>query len=143
MLTFFLSGAFASFHLSIKLNSLIPEAANVLIGPALIAFILILSFPKSCAKYLTLASNAAFDWPAPEKKETSPTTEYYYYYDATPSEPSPAPTQEYTYEPTEEYTYDVEPQQQTSDYLGSSTEEIVEELCKRKLEYTMKISRGN
>ena len=41
----------------------IAEAANVLIGPALIAFTLMPLAPKSLAKYLTLASKADLQTP--------------------------------------------------------------------------------
>ena len=45
------------------LKSEIPDAANVLIGPAEIALTLILYLPKSAAKYFTLVSNADFAIP--------------------------------------------------------------------------------
>ena len=40
-----------------------PEAAKVLMGPADIALTLMLSLPKSSAKYFTEASKAAFATP--------------------------------------------------------------------------------
>ena len=46
-----------------KLKSPIPEAARVLIGPALIAFTRTFLSPISTARYLTLDSNAAFATP--------------------------------------------------------------------------------
>ena len=46
-----------------NLKSPIPEAAKVLIGPALIALTLTFFSPRSTAKYLTLASKAAFATP--------------------------------------------------------------------------------
>jgi hypothetical protein len=45
------------------LKSPIPDAAKVLMGPADIALTLMLSLPKSSAKYLTEVSNAAFATP--------------------------------------------------------------------------------
>ena len=56
MSTFLLRKEWSSFHLYKNFASPIAEAANVLIGPALIAFTLIPKTPKSLAKYLTLAS---------------------------------------------------------------------------------------
>ncbi len=63
MVTFFLSGAWALFHLSINPKSPIPAAASVLIGPAEIALTLIPSRPRSSARYFVVISNAALATP--------------------------------------------------------------------------------
>ena len=46
-----------------NLKSPIPEAAKVLMGPALIALTRIFFSPRSEARYLTLASKAAYAIP--------------------------------------------------------------------------------
>ena len=61
--TFLCKGAFSSTNVKTELKSLIPFADNVLMGPADILFTLIPSFPKLAARYLTLASSAAFATP--------------------------------------------------------------------------------
>ena len=53
------NGELNSFHFKIYLKSEIPEAANVLIGPAEIALTLIFFLPRSTAMYFTLVSRAA------------------------------------------------------------------------------------
>ena len=63
IVTFRLSGELSSFHFNMYLKSPMPEAAKVLMGPADIALTLMLSLPKSSAKYFTEASNAAFATP--------------------------------------------------------------------------------
>ena len=63
VVTFLCNGAFCSTMSKIELKSFIPFADNVFIGPADTAFTLIFSFPKLSAKYLTLASNAAYAIP--------------------------------------------------------------------------------
>ncbi|MNT67163.1 hypothetical protein D3C72_2052830 [compost metagenome] len=63
VVTFLLKGDFSSTTVKIVLKSFIPFADNVLIGPADTAFTLIPFSPKLLAKYLTLASNAAFATP--------------------------------------------------------------------------------
>ena len=56
-------GVFAPCCLSMVLKPLIPDAANVFIGPADIEFTRIPLDPKVAAKYLTLASKLAFAIP--------------------------------------------------------------------------------
>ena len=57
---FLASGVLSPCLLNIVLKPLMPEAANVLIGPADIEFTLIPFEPSVEAKYLTLASRLAF-----------------------------------------------------------------------------------
>ena len=62
-ITFLCNGAFSSTTSNILLKSFIPFAESVFIGPAEIPLILTSIFPKSYAKYLILASNAALAAP--------------------------------------------------------------------------------
>ena len=63
MVTFLRMGDVAATALKILPKSLMPEAARVLMGPALMPLTLIFLGPKEFAKYLTEASSEAFARP--------------------------------------------------------------------------------